>query len=481
MNTTSTSTVQPSANAVMRPSRARDLDELAGLLSGTLSRPGDPTWDAARATWQLLVDQQPLAVVEADNDDDVVVTVRTAATLGLRVAAQSTGHNAAPLGDLSRTVVVRTGALEDISIDAEARVAHVGAGARWGDLQAAASAAGLTGIGGFSDDVGVVGLLLGGGLGWFSRSHGMASSTVRGFSVVTPDGVVRRIDPFHDEELFSAVVRGADVAIILSVDIELYVIDELAAGALFWPASCAPQVFEAWSEWTTHLPETVTSVVRLLSFPDVPGVPADLAGRRFAMVEFAAQLPPADVDALLEPLRALAPQMATVARMAAQSLGALHMDPPQPTATLSAGMVVGALPPDTLDALVHVLMDGEAQGLTSVELRHLGGALDRDARSALAGARALMFAVAVVPPPSGARDQIGPALDAARAGLDAVTNALRSVACQQHMRSFSEAATDSRLLWGDDLAQLRALKRRWDPLNLIHANHSVLTGAQNQE
>lgn len=472
---TTESTVTAGSTVTTEESRdVRDLDDLSHLLSGTLSQPGDPDWDASRQAWQLLVDQHPRAVINAADERDVVLAVRAAAALGLRVAAQNTGHNASPLGDLSRTILVRTAALARVHIDPDTRVAHVGAGARWGDLQAAATAVNLVGVGGFSYDVGVIGLLLGGGLGWLSRSHGLAALSVVGLDVVTADGVTRHLDAQREPDLFGAVIRGADLAVILSVDIQLYATPEITAGALFWPATSTREVFHRWARWTENLPDAVTSVVRLLRIPDAPGVPPFLAGRDFAVIELVAQLPGADLDALVAPLRDLAPEIDTIAAVSPGELGALHMDPPQPTAALSVSAVLHSLPPESIDALVDALGAADARGLTSVELRDLGGALSRSGKAAVSGARALMVAVAVAPPPA-ADDAAAPdALAAGRAGLAAVTRALDSVSIPRDLRSMTESKVDPRRLWGEGLAELRVLKHRYDPSDLVHANHSVL-------
>src|ERR1700712_2570520 len=74
--------------------------ELATELDGALVRPEDQDWDTARQAWHLDVDQRPAAVVVAGSVRDVVAVVNAARRLGLRVAPQSTGHNAAPLGRL---------------------------------------------------------------------------------------------------------------------------------------------------------------------------------------------------------------------------------------------------------------------------------------------------------------------------------------------------------------------------------------------
>ena len=72
--------------------------------------PADPGWDDARKAWNLTVDQHPAAVALPESAADVVAAVRFARERGLRVAAQGTGHNAGPLGDLAGTVLIKTAA-----------------------------------------------------------------------------------------------------------------------------------------------------------------------------------------------------------------------------------------------------------------------------------------------------------------------------------------------------------------------------------
>ena len=77
---------------------------------------------------------------------------------------------AEPLGDLAGTLLVRTAAIDKVSIDAARRVARVGAGALWGDLVPQASDQGLAACHGSSPTVGIVGYSLGGGVGWYGRN-----------------------------------------------------------------------------------------------------------------------------------------------------------------------------------------------------------------------------------------------------------------------------------------------------------------------
>lgn len=77
-----------------------------------------------RGPWNLAVDQHPAVVVEPASTDDVRVVMRFARSTGLPVAVQTTGHGVTVAGDGG--VLVRTGRLDTVTIDAPRRVAHVG-------------------------------------------------------------------------------------------------------------------------------------------------------------------------------------------------------------------------------------------------------------------------------------------------------------------------------------------------------------------
>ncbi|HEX6024396.1 MAG TPA: hypothetical protein VFZ00_20575, partial [Solirubrobacter sp.] len=47
------------------------LRQMLNGIDGRVVLPGEPGWDAARASWNLAVDQRPAAVVEAASVEDV--------------------------------------------------------------------------------------------------------------------------------------------------------------------------------------------------------------------------------------------------------------------------------------------------------------------------------------------------------------------------------------------------------------------------
>src|SRR4029079_521082 len=83
--------------------------------------PGEPGWDLARQAYNLAIDQRPALIATPLDEDGVAAVIRFARDAGLRVAPQRTGHNAAPLGDLGDSVLLKTDALQGVRIHVENR------------------------------------------------------------------------------------------------------------------------------------------------------------------------------------------------------------------------------------------------------------------------------------------------------------------------------------------------------------------------
>lgn len=461
---------QPDAT---RPGPGLDLDvfgDLRSRLIGPLVVRADGWWDVARAAWNLAVDQQPSAVVEAHGAADVVETVRFAGERGLRVAPQGTGHNAAPLGDLRGTILLKTHRMRGITIDPAARTARVEAGVLWQELVDAAAEHGLCGLLGSSPDVGVVGYTVGGGLSWFGRKHGLSCSSVLAAEVVTADGQHRRVDATHDPELFWALRGGGGgFAVVTALELQLFPVSQVYAGALMWPIERGADVWLTWREWVDTLPEDMTTWARFMQFPPIPDVPEPLRGRSFMIVEACHLGPRAEADALLAELRRLAPVMDTFATIPTTALPHVHMDPEQPVPGRGEGMLLAELPEQAVQELVRVGGAASGSPLLSLEVRHLGGALARAGTGALTSLRG-RFAVFAV----------GMATDAAAAQAidercDAVLAALAPWDSGFRYLNFSERSADPAAFFPPGtLARLREVKARYDAGDLLRSNHPVV-------
>ena len=64
-------------------------------LTGTLVRPGEHGYDAARAVWNGMIDRRPALIAYCANRADVIEAVALARTTGILTAVRSGGHNVA--------------------------------------------------------------------------------------------------------------------------------------------------------------------------------------------------------------------------------------------------------------------------------------------------------------------------------------------------------------------------------------------------
>lgn len=133
-------------------------EALRPQLQGELILPGDSNYDAARAAWNLTVDQHPALMVAAESVSDVVAAVRFARQYDIPVAVQSTGHGIARKAD--GALLLLTSAMNAVTVDTATQTASVQAGAQWDAVLQLAQAHGLAPLLGSSPEVGAVGYTL---------------------------------------------------------------------------------------------------------------------------------------------------------------------------------------------------------------------------------------------------------------------------------------------------------------------------------
>jgi hypothetical protein len=449
---------------------------LRGAVQGEVAGPGDTGWDQARAAWNLALDQRPEAAVFAQSDDDVVATVRLAAERGLQVAAQATGHGAGPRGALEGAILLRTERLHGVTVDPAARRARVRAGSQWMQVGEQADPHGIAGLAGSAGDVSVTGYALGGGIGWLSRSHGLACNSIRSAEVVTADGRLRRADPENEPDLFWALRGGGgSFGVVTGLEIELFPAPALYGGALFWPIERASEVLHAWREWAPTVPLELTTWGRLMRFPPIDLVPEPVRGKAFVIVEAALLGTEEEGAALMRPMRDLGPAMDNLAPMPPSGLAAIHMDPPVPVPYAGDGGMLSGFPAEAVEALVEHEGPGAETPLLSIEVRALGGALaepDPDG-GALAALEApfCWFGIGFAPVPE------------AVAPVEARCVSLHeTLAPWDHgfrYMNFTETKVDAALFHGaDTIGRLREIRERYDPDGLLAPNHSLLPEGQ---
>src|SRR4051794_11930071 len=318
---------------------------LTEALGGAVVLPGDPRYDEARSAFNLLVDQRPVAIAFPSDARDVADAVALAQRAGLRVAPQATAHNQAPLGDMDDMLLLNVSPMQEVRVDPAARSVRVGAGVKWDRVAPRVSAHGLAGLHGSSPDVGIAGYSLGGGMGWLSRKYGLQTNAVTALELVTGDGELVRVDAEHEPELFWALRGGGgNFGVVTAIEFGVVELDELYAGALFFPVEQADEVLHTWNAVRGSFPDELMSWANLLHFPPIPDVPSYARGRSFAVVMAAFLGDAAEGASRLRPLRELSPVRDTFAMVPPVVLGDLAMDPLDPVPFQSTSALLEELP-----------------------------------------------------------------------------------------------------------------------------------------
>jgi FAD/FMN-containing dehydrogenase len=358
----------------------------------TLTRPDDPSYASATAGFNTAVTHAPDVVAVVGSTDDAVEAIGFAREQGMPVSVQATGHGAhAPV---SSGMLVTTGGLEEIKVFD--RFARLGAGTRWGAVVAAGAEQGLFPITGSAGTVGTTGLLLGGGVGPFARSHGICSDYLIGATVVTGSGeVVDASDPTHADLLWALRGGKYGLGLITELRVRLVPLARFYAGALFFAEDDIETALRGWIDWTAGADPRVTTSAAIVRFPPFDAVPAPFRGRRLLALRFAFPGVGDEAATLAAPLRAVAPvYLDALGEMPSTDVARIHSDPTQPGPSWAHGMLLDSADQDLATAVLDRAGDSP---FIAVELRHLGEATRRDVEGGSAvGGRAAAFSLGVV-------------------------------------------------------------------------------------
>ncbi len=254
----------------------------------------------------------------------------------------------------------------------------------------AAGRYGLAPLNGSSPAVGVVGYTLGGGLGPMARTFGYAADRVRRIEVVTAAGERITATPTDNIELFWALRGGkAGFGVVTTLEFDLLPVERLYGGSLVYRGAAAVAVLDAWRDWTTRQPETMTSSVALLRIPDL------VVAIRIAFIG-----PIPTGERLVRPLRMITPPLRdTVRPMPYPAVAEIHADPTEGSAYRERSLLLDDLDPAAVASLINEAGPDSGNRDLMIELRHLGGAIARppDEPSAV-GHRDAAYSLSTVTP-----------------------------------------------------------------------------------
>jgi FAD/FMN-containing dehydrogenase len=460
---------------------ARGVDEatlnaFSADLDGSLLHPNDEGFAEAVALWNGMITRRPAAVVRAGSLPDVVRTVNFARDNELELSIRGGGHNIAGLALSDGGLTLDMSALKTTNVDADAKLARVGAGCTLGDIDRATQAHGLATTLGFVSATGAAGLTLGGGFGYLTRRFGWTVDDLEEVEIVTADGTVLRASRSENEDLFWAVRGGGgNFGVVTEFVYRLHEVGpQVTGGLIAWPAARADEVLRTFRQVTESAPRELTLVVIRRNAPPAPWVPEAAHGTPIILVVACHSGTPEQATEDLAPLRSIGEPLADLIVVREYTGQQTLLD-----ATMPKGMhyywkseFVPGLSDELIEAYQAQFVDQKAPA-NQIVLFQIDGALNEHPEDDGAiGNREAAFACVV-------QSMGAPDSPEAAANKEWVRNAWQAIkpfsTGGNYINFQTEDEPDERTIasYRSNFERLRAVKAKYDPSNLFRVNRNI--------
>ncbi|HEY0638996.1 MAG TPA: FAD-binding oxidoreductase [Pseudonocardiaceae bacterium] len=441
-------------------------------LAGKLVFPGDPGYDEARRVWNPMVDGRPAVIVRCTGAADVVAAVRLARRHGLELAVRGGGHSFVGHSTCDGGLVVDLRGLDELVVDPAARTVTVGPGNTWARVADATAEHGLAAVGGHVSNVGVPGLVLGGGNGWLSRRYGLACDNLLAAELVTATGeLVTASQDEHPDLLWALRGGGGNFGVVVRFTLRVHPLEPVLAGMAMHPVERAGDVLRHLREFNAAAPDEVSAAAALVTAPPEPFVPRELHGRQVLMLAAAYLGPVGEGEAALAPLRAFGqPAVDLFAPTPWVALQHFFDASGVSTPFHMRSHLVDDLRDEVIDAVLTHAVPATSP-LSAVIILPMGGAIARVAPDATAFRhRGAGYCLELGAAWASVDEDPAPH----RAWSDGLWEALRPLSAGVEVNHLAfEGAEGVRIAYGENLARLRELKRAWDPENVFHRNQNI--------
>ncbi len=169
--------------------------------------------------------------------------------------------------------------MKGIRVDPAARKVRAQGGVIWRELDHETQAFGLATTGGTVSNTGIVGLTIGGGLGWLMGKHGLAIDNLVSADVVLADGQFRTASATDHPDLFWALRGGGgNFGVVTSVESRLHEVTQVLGGLVLYPLDQARDMLRFYRDFCHTLPDEAEVYGALLTAPQGMPVSAMMHG-----------------------------------------------------------------------------------------------------------------------------------------------------------------------------------------------------------
>lgn len=471
-----------------------DWAALAKSLQGTLVRPDSPQYPVAYQLYDPRFDYiRPAAVAYCASPADVQTCLAFVRRFGLPVAPRGGGHSYAGYSTTTGLVVDVT-RMNTVTVDAGARMATLGAGARLIDVYAALAQYGLVLPAGSCPTVGIAGLTMGGGIGVIDRKFGLTCDNLLAAQVVVADGSMLTCNASQNPDLFWALRGGGggNFGVVTSFTFQTHPVSTLSIFTLDWTWSSAADMVNAWQNWAPQAPDELWSNCLLLGTGDKSSNPTarvngvyvgNVASLNQLLQQLTSQMSVAPYSRFVS-AEGILDTMLIEAGCYGLTVGECHLPSQNPqgqegrsTYSAKSDFFSSLLPRQGIDALLNAINSRQASSVLfggGILLDACGGAINRVAPDATAFAHrdALFSAQYLAPWNDGASNSV---VAANFSWLADTWRAIRPYASGAAYQNYIDPnlADWQSAYYGANLSRLQSVKLAYDPGNLFHFAQSI--------
>src|SRR5450755_733193 len=360
---------------------------LEATFSGELIPPGHPDYDDARGLYNGMFDKRPALIARCTNARDVQAALAHAREHDLLVAVRGGGHSTPGHSSCDGGIVIDTGPMKSVAIDAERHTGRFGAGLTWGELDAATQEHGLAVNGGRGTHTGIAGLTLGSGSGWLERKYGATCANLISAELVSADGRILRASANENADLLWGLKgAGGNFGVVTEFEFRLHPVGPiLYAGMILHPRAAANDLARFYRDFMADASDEIGGGLALLTAPPEEFVPAE-ARRKPACAVIVIYLgDPRQGEQALGPLLEWGdPWVKMVQPMPYAAVqGMSDASHPWGISEYAKMDYLRELPDEAIDAMAEKAAQASSP-FTKIYLCPLGGAVSRMDRSAMA-------------------------------------------------------------------------------------------------
>jgi hypothetical protein len=228
-------------------------------LTGKVVRPSDPCYNIDRTNYNTRYTKSPSALVFCQNVEDVQNAIKCVSRNNIPFRVRSGRHSYEELSLMDEGLIIDISGLTATTVNPSTATARVGAGltqqAMWNLLGKDNTYAFPLGT---MANVGIAGVLQGGGIGMMTRAYGLAIDRVSSIQMVTSTGDVVEANATTNADLYWALRGGGggNFGIVTAFTLRLVPVSQVVIYALSWPAEKFPSVMRYWQDWAPTLSDT---------------------------------------------------------------------------------------------------------------------------------------------------------------------------------------------------------------------------------